>query len=111
LSKITPGERAGNWAQALMTLWPLIIALVGAGAYGNSETIKHWVHGEPLPETPGEISPLMGDEIHPEVRAKIESILNKLEEQDTRFNRIESKSRRDDHQLSDRVNIIEGLVN
>jgi hypothetical protein len=42
---MTPGERMKNWAEALMTLWPIILFLIGAGAYGNSETVKRWVHG------------------------------------------------------------------
>jgi len=40
--RLTPGERAINWAKA----FAVIIPLFGAGWVSNSQTVKDWVAGE-----------------------------------------------------------------
>jgi len=108
---MTPGERAKNWMQALMTVWPIILFLIGGTVYGNSEKVRQFIHGEPLPEIIGEIDQPISQDIHPEVRQKLESIINKLAEQDKSLKQLNNLSQQDDSKLSERVKVIEALVN
>lgn len=48
--KLTPGERAINWAKA----FALIIPLFGAGYFSNTETVKTWITPQPEAETQAE---------------------------------------------------------
>jgi len=44
---ITMGERAKNWSSALITVWPIILVLVGGTAY-NSEKVRSFISGASL---------------------------------------------------------------
>jgi hypothetical protein len=46
MAKLTPGERAINWAKALAVLCSALVALLG---YTNKEKIASWVSAEPVP--------------------------------------------------------------
>jgi tRNA(Ser,Leu) C12 N-acetylase TAN1 len=90
---MTPGERMKNWAEALMTLWPIILFLIGAGAYGNSETVKQWIHG------PDDVVPVeMTDNEH---NTKINAKFSEIEE---RIEKLEAESERDDGGLQSQIN-------
>lgn len=55
-----------------MTLWPIVLFLIGGTVYGNSETIKRWVHG------PDDVVPVEIDQ-H-EYNSKINAKFLELEE-------------------------------
>jgi hypothetical protein len=41
VKRLSPGERAQNWATALVTLWPVIVALIGLLGYTNRDHIRN----------------------------------------------------------------------
>jgi hypothetical protein len=53
MGKVLPGERAGHWAKAFMTLWPAWLFVFGALGYTNSDEIKTWWAGEHIEEPDG----------------------------------------------------------
>ena len=110
MSRLSPGERAHNWAQALVTLWPVILALLGGAVYGNSEAVRNFIHGEPIP-TADDVDKIIEGGFEAQVKHSIDTIINKLDEIEKKQNRIVSQSHDGDHQLSDRLTKIEQLVN
>lgn len=65
---------------------PMLIVMTGGTAY-NFEAVRTAVNGsksEPLPELPGEIAEPIQPGIHPEVRQKLEAIIEKLDRIDRR---------------------------
>lgn len=40
MSKLTPGERAKHWADALMKVWPVLLVLLGTLGYTNKDEIR-----------------------------------------------------------------------
>ena len=42
VKSLTPGERAHNWAQAAVTLWPVIVALIGLLGWTNKDSVMRW---------------------------------------------------------------------
>lgn len=65
---------------------PMVIVLFGGTAY-NFEAVRNVVNGsksEPLPELPGEIAEPIQPGVHPEVRQKLEAIIEKLDAIDRR---------------------------
>ena len=76
---MTAGERAKNWAAALVTLWPIIVVLLGTTGFLNREAIHKFVGGEetlPIPDgqliTPEEDA--ANDVFRAQVRQSIQAI-------------------------------------
>ena len=97
MGKLSPGERAHNWAQALVTLWPILLALVGGTVYGNSETVRSWIHGadDIVPSEAG---------FNEQVIHAIEQINLKLDEQDARMDKLQKRDSSDQYKLQSQIN-------
>jgi len=107
MTKLTPGERAINWAKALA----IIVPLFGAGVFaGNTDIVHNWIHDEPLPEIEGEVSGFTEGDIHPAVRQRIESLIAKVSELEKRDNSISAHSNKHDKEQDARLANIERLV-
>ena len=44
--KLSPGERAKNWASAAVTLWPILVFLLGLLGYTNADKIPGFAETE-----------------------------------------------------------------
>ena len=110
VSILTPGERIKNWMEAAAAAWPIILFLLGGAVYGNSETVKRWIHGEPLPEIEGEVSGFTEEDIHPAVRQRIEALIAKVAELEKRDNSINAHGNKHDKEQDARLDNIERLV-
>lgn len=54
--RLTPGERAKNWAQAAVTAWPIVLPLLGLLGYTNADEISRFINGkDTLPVPTGEV--------------------------------------------------------
>jgi hypothetical protein len=104
MGKLSPGERAHNWAQALVTLWPVLLALMGGAVYGNSETVRNWIHGadDIVPSEAG---------FNEQVIHAIEKINDKLAEQDALIGKLKSRDYSDQKKLQTQIDDIKKLVN
>ena len=89
---LTPGERFHNWVDGAVKLWPLIIPLLGASVYGNSETVRNFVKGEQLTPVDGIHQPSEGD-FEAQVRTSIADIVGELKKQSARDARLEAEIR------------------
>lgn len=57
--KLTPGERAKNWASAAVTAWPIMVTLLGLLGWSNAERIAQFALQEADGQTeviPGGVS-------------------------------------------------------
>lgn len=91
MATITPSERARNWLAVVTG----VLALFGGGIYtGNTKTVQKWIQAEPLPELADEIAEPVSGDIHPEVRQKIEAIINKLDEHGQSIEALEAAGAR-----------------
>jgi hypothetical protein len=105
MSKVTAGERAHNWAQALGTLWPIILALVGGTVYGNSETVRNLIHGTTVEEADGQTEIVEGGmtfeqsviKNSQEVRTELDSIKADIQ-------KLQARSRNSDGSLQSQIN-------
>ena len=50
MTERTIGQKVHQWITNLTILIPVIAALTGGALYGNSETVKDFVHGKPSPK-------------------------------------------------------------
>lgn len=96
MSKLPFSERVHNWVQSAVALWPIIIALVGGTVYGNSETVKRWVHGA------DDIIP-SEENFNQQVIHAIEQINGKLNELQEGQARLEAESKKDDSTVRSRL--------
>lgn len=53
----TIGQKVHQWLTNLTILIPILSALGLSSIYGNSDTVKKWVHGKPSPLTVEEVTP------------------------------------------------------
>lgn len=89
--KITPGERAINWAKAAAILVPLF----GVGVFaGNTETVHKWL------AAPDEVLPVEVDQS--QYNAKINAKFLELEEA---IERLEAESERDNGKINTRLQL------
>jgi hypothetical protein len=63
--KRTPAKFVEDWLKNLTIMLPLLSALGLTSLYGNSETVKKWVHGSPLTveEVTPDVNPVNYDRI------------------------------------------------
>ena len=83
MSKLTPGERAINWAKALA----IIVPLFGVGVFaGNTETVHKWLAG------PDEIVPVEVDQNqhNAKINAKFLEIEERIEQLEAELERADS---------------------
>ena len=104
MTKLTPGERAKHWAEAAMTMWPVILFLLGGTVYGQSETVRNWIHGadDIVPSEAG---------FNEQVIHAIEKINEKLSEQDAEMKKLKSRDYTDQQKLQKQIDAITKLVN
>ena len=65
----TFGQKVGQWLNNWVVTVSLISSLGGAAIYGNSETVKGWVHSSPL--TVHEVTPEVNSENYDRVLKEI----------------------------------------
>ncbi|MDX1341259.1 MAG: hypothetical protein R3227_02870 [Reinekea sp.] len=108
--KLSPGERAQNWAKAIVTIWPIFIPLLGWGAY-NVPAVKEALHGTP-PPTVEDIQPPEKPEYY---RKTIEDIITKIhvieEQSQSDDNKNYAALARQIRELREDVNKLKELVN
>jgi hypothetical protein len=65
MSERTLGQKVGQWLQNLTVMIPLLSTLGFGAIYGNSDTVKKWVHGSPLTveEVTPDVNPVNYDRI------------------------------------------------
>jgi hypothetical protein len=101
-------ERVHNWVSSLVAIWPLILALVGGTVYGNSESVRTWIHGadDIVPSEQG---------FNEQVIHAIEKINEKLAELESEIARANANSRARDTKNHDSLKAdlveIQRLVN
>ena len=100
ISVLSPGERIKNWMEALAAVWPIVLFLLGGAVYGNSDTVRAWIHG------PDEIAPV--EQSYNEVFNKINQ---KFLEQDERMDKLEKRDSVDQYKLQKQIDEIQELVN
>jgi hypothetical protein len=103
MGKITPGERAHNWSQALVTLWPIILALLGGAVYGNSETVRNWIHGAQL-EPVGEVKVPTHDNFDQQTITAINQIIEVQKKHAAEIAKIRSHTNKHDSDLQNQIN-------
>lgn len=64
--RLTPGERAVNWAKAAVTAWPIVLPLLAALGWTNKDHIQSWV----ITEADGQTEVLPGGQTFEEMVAK-----------------------------------------
>ena len=117
--RLSPGERAGHWASAAVTLWPVIVGLVGLLGYTNQETIKGWT-GLAEPDGVTEIDTTADFEAQvqkfsqetvtslEQLKADVGAIRSQMSREDKRnFEALEDA----DEALQDQIDEIKELVN
>ncbi|MCZ6898267.1 MAG: hypothetical protein O7D95_06145 [Betaproteobacteria bacterium] len=93
MAERTTGQKVGQWLTNLSVLLPLIGALGAGTIYGNSETVKTWIHGDKAVTTEDPVlqalltanaaQEVASDELTKELekqRASLQSQINKLKE-------------------------------
>lgn len=109
-ARLTPGERAINWAKVIA----IIVPLFGAGVFaGNTQTIKQY-----LPDFVGEVDEPVSDDIHPEVKQKLSRLIELINEHTLEFEKVReeikkarSQSHHGDNNQNKRLEALEKLVN
>lgn len=96
---MTLGERAVNWSKALVTIWPIILMLIGGTVYGNVESVRTWIHG------PDEIAPVQ--QTYSEAFDKINK---KFAEQDQEIKKLKSRDFSDQQKIQKQIDHIRELV-
>ena len=91
MSKLTPGERAINWAKALGLLATALAALLG---YTNKEHIANWI-------APGDIVATSAS-----VDDRMTRINEKFAEQDARMEKLEKRDASDQYKLQSQINAL-----
>jgi hypothetical protein len=94
----------------LRFMLPLLITLFGGTLYGNSDTVKRWVHGKPVPVPEGETVELVGGSLEAQMRQAITLLNKKVAELERKDNAIASHTNRHDAEQDARLDKIEGLV-
>ena len=89
MSKLPISERVHNWVQSAAALWPILIALLGGAVYGNSDTVKRWVHG------PDDVVPVEVDqhELNSKINAKFLEIEGNIEKLEAEYERMDERNR------------------
>jgi hypothetical protein len=101
MAKLSPGERAINWAKAVA----IIIPLFGVGVFaGNTDVFHNWVKGadDIVPSEAG---------FNEQVIHAIEKINDKLAEQDALIGKLKSRDYSDQKKLQTQIDDIKKLVN
>lgn len=100
MTKITPGERAINWAKALSVLCAALVTLLG---YTNREAIKTFIDPPPTVE---DVQPVEDGRLEQSVI----DIIKKLKSHDAEIARLNARSRREDRDLQGQIDEIKKLV-
>jgi len=93
----------------LRIMLPIIITLLGGTVYGNSDTVKRWVHG-PLPTVPGEVSNIVEGGFQEQVIEHVRTNNEKLKEIEAKIKRLEAIRKTGDSALEARIARIEDKV-
>ena len=78
-SHLTPGERFKNWCAGVVQIWPIVLPLVGLSAYGNSDTIKNFVSGEPLEQVEDAPAEIVSGGLQEQVNVAIRNVNGQLQ--------------------------------
>lgn len=96
MGKLSPGERAVNWAKALAVLCSALVALLG---YTNKEHIANWIG-------PNDVVATSTD-----ANDRNEKINAKFKEQDARMDKLEKRDISDQQKLQRQIDSLKKLVN
>ena len=95
---LTPGERAVNWAKAAAVIVPLF----GAGYVTNTETVRGF-----LPDFTGEVSAPVSTDIHPEVRQKLERLIEVINQQKEEIAELKARDKQNLDAVIKRIVVLE----
>ena len=100
---ISFSERVHNWVSSLVAIWPIVLALLGGTIYGNSETVRSFVHGK-VDVPAGELADV---EEGSDYAIAIRAINAKLLEHDEQLKAINARRVSGDSALEARVEQLE----
>ena len=102
--KLSPGERAINWAKALA----IVVPLLGIGAVAKDPVTKYF---KPLPNPEGEVSSIIEGGFEAPVREHVRTNNEKMHAIEARIEKLEGVRKSTDSALEKRIVRIEELVN
>lgn len=102
--RLSPGERAINWAKAIA----IIVPLIGIGAVAKDPVVNYL---NPLPTPEGEVSEIIEGGFQAQVREHVRTNNEKIHAIEARIQKLEGISKNNDSALEKRIVRIEELVN
>ena len=94
MGKLSPGERAVNWAKALAVLCTGLVTLLG---YTNREAIGNFI--STAPPTVEDVQPVEDGRLEQSVK----DIIKKLKQHDAELAQLRAQSRKDDTGLQGKI--------
>ena len=103
--KLSPGERAKNWAGAAVTLWPVLAALLGVLGYTNKEKL-----GISMLAQPDGVTEIESQNFQQQVQKFSRETVEKLNRIELRMDRIESERQSKDGDLQSQIKELEAKI-
>lgn len=106
----TPGERVKNWCEAGVAIWPILVFFIGGTVYGNSETVRDFIHGDKEIDAIGDVRAPTDEDMDQQQNRAINEIIEKLKKHDAQIANARRASTGDDEKQNARLTKIEELV-
>ena len=108
--KLSPGERAKNWAGAAVTLWPILVFLLGLLGYTNADKITALAQPDGNTEIVNQNFEEQVQKFSQETVKRFEAQQKQIQQANKRISRLEDKAAHDDSGLQSQINANRELI-